>query len=149
MSRSVGFHLLLAASLVAMPVMANAAVTPAPVASAAAAASPAPTATMSPDKAHALALNVLAQLENGRIDRSMFTDAMNAQLTDTQLLTLSGELRPLGLPYTTVLSTQDVGGGLTTYTFWLHEGSGAFDEIMTLDQNGKVAGINFARDTSH
>lgn len=152
MSRNVGFHMLLAASLVAIPAFASAAAAPAPAAPAAPAAlaaSPSPAPAMDPDQARVLARNVLTQLQNGRIDNSMFTDAMNAQLTDAQLQTLSTELRALGQPYTTLLSTKDEGSGMTTFTFWLHASVGAFDEILTVDQNGKVAGINFARDTSH
>lgn len=146
MSRIVGFHLLLAASLVAMPAMASAAATPAPAPSASAAASPA-AAAMSSDQAHQLALNVLLQLQNGRIDRSMFTSQMNDQLTDANLLKLAPELSPIGQPYTTLLSTKDEGGGMTTFVFWLHSGQGAFDETITVDKDGKVANFNIVRDT--
>lgn len=147
MSRTVGFHLLLAASLVAMPAMASAAATPAPVTSASPAASASPAVTLSTDQAHQLALNVLLQLQNGRIDRSMFTPAMNAQLTDSYLLQLAPELSPIGQPNATLLSKKDAGGGMTTFTFWLHAGVGAFDEMITVDPAGKVANFNIVRDT--
>jgi len=147
MSRTVGFHLLLAASLVAMPVMASAAATPAPAASLAPATSASPAAAISSDQAHQLALNVLLQLQNGRIDRSMFTSQMNDQLTDANLLKLAPELSPIGQPYTTLLSTKDEGGGMTTFVFWLHSGQGAFDETITVDKDGKVANFNIVRDT--
>lgn len=147
MTRTVGFHLLLAASLVALPAMASAATTPAPTTSASPSASASPAVTLSTDQAHQLALNVLLQLQNGRIDRSMFTDQMNAQLTDDTLQKISPTLRPIGQPYTTLLSQKDEGHGITTFVFWLHSGAGAFDETITVDPAGKVANFNIVRDT--
>lgn len=113
--------------------------------------SAAPTAlpTMSPDQVQQLALNVLLQLQNARVDRSLFSTAMNAQFTDAVLQRLAPQLIPLGQPRMTLLSQQDVGHGMTAYTYLLYAGQPKFDEILVLDSQNKIAGVNFTQDTTH
>jgi hypothetical protein len=73
-----------------------------PVLSLAQTASPAPapsaSATPDPTKVQELALDVLDQLQNGRINHSLFDDAANAVLTDARVQELQQELSSFGQP---------------------------------------------------
>jgi hypothetical protein len=104
---------------------------------------------MSPDAVQQLALNVLLQLQNARVDRSLFSTAMNAQFTDAVLQRLAPQLIALGQPRMILLTQQDVGHGMTSYTFLLYTGQPKFDEIIVLDAENKIAGVNFTQDNTH
>jgi len=135
--------LLLAFALTAAPALVRAQSVP---------ASPAPTAAPTADPAHVqeLALDVFHQLQNGNLDRSLFTDAASTALTDDMVRTLGQQLGAVGEPSVSFLSVRSADGGITVYTYLLRTpGSGNLDYVIALDSNGKIAGINFSVDHSH
>jgi len=140
-----------AVALLATPALSSArSAPPPPSATAMPVSVPSAAATMPPDKVQALALNVLGQMQNGRIDRSLFTDQVNGVLTDDMLRQMGPELSQLGQdPRVSLLSSQPVGTGITEYVFLLRSNSGNIDETIALDADGKIAEINFTADNAH
>jgi len=136
---------LFALALCAGPALASAQSTsPAP------ALSPAPAATPDPLKVQQLAIDVLTQLQNQSINRSLFSDKVNAALTDDVVRALGGQLSGIGTPAIMLLSSAQLDDGVTGYTFLLRVSrSGNLDEIIAIGPDGKIVGLNFVPDHTH
>ena len=138
----------IASSLIALALFAT------PVAARAQSASPVPSPTAAPtadpEQVRQLAINIFHQVQNGHIQRSLFTDGANASLSDETVRELQQELASIGDPIPWLLNAKSIDGGITVYTFLLRtDTAGNLDEMIALDSSGKVAGINFSSDHSH
>jgi hypothetical protein len=108
----------------------------------AAAASPAAAATVDP-KIEALAKEWLDRVQTGNIDRSQFTDQMNAALTPALVKQVSAQLAPLGKPTAfAYVGSQTVQGSMV-YEFRVTFASVQLNEDLAIDAAGKISGLRF------
>jgi hypothetical protein len=117
-------------------------------------ASPVPSSSAAPTpdplKVQQLALDVLTQLQNRSLDRSLFSDQLNAQLTVDVIRNLGGQLSAIGTPSIVLLSSTQLDDGITGYQFLLRvSGAGNLDEIIAIGPDGKIVGLNFVPDHTH
>ena len=123
---------------------------PAPTASPAASA-PGPAAPAAPaaddPKIHKLAQNELLAWENGKVDRSHYGAAANAQITDAMIESVSAQMGPLGSPSSFAYAGQSViprVGPVYQYEAVFHNGAVRLTESIAVDADGKISYITFA-----
>ena len=73
--------------------------------------------TKAADQAEAQALNIFKGLQQGKIDRSLFTDNCNAYFSQQALDDFSSSLKPLGEPTSFRQVTEELRGGMTFRVF--------------------------------
>lgn len=91
----------------------------------------------------ALAAALLHQAQTGQLDKTQFTPKVSAALTASVESQFASTLRPLGDPSSYVLVTKKHKDDLTMYVYRAESKTGAVEESMVLDENGKVAGLWF------
>ncbi len=91
----------------------------------------------------ALAAVLLHQAQTGELDKTQFTPKVGAALTAGAESQFASTLRPLGDPSSYVLVTKKHKDDLTMYVYRVESKTGAVEESMVLDENGKVAGLWF------
>jgi D-alanyl-D-alanine carboxypeptidase len=73
--------------------------------------------TQSASQAEAQALAIFRGLQQGQIDRTLFTDNCNAYFDQQALADFSSSLKPLGVPATFRQTTELLRGGMTFHAF--------------------------------
>lgn len=91
----------------------------------------------------ALAAALLHQAQTGQLDKTQFSPKVSAALTAGVEAQFASTLRPLGDPSTYVLVAKKRKDDLTMYVYRAESKTGAIEESMVLDENGKVAGLWF------
>lgn len=102
--------------------------------------SPAPAATS--DAVAARAKDMLHEFQTGTVDRTQLDAQMNAAMTGDVLKKVQAQFAPLGDPQQFAFTgKQTMQGGNEAYVYRVTFKSGTFNEIFTLDKDGKVAGF--------
>ena len=114
-------------------------------------ASPGPSAAPGPTSAPAApnapmlarAQAWLGMLQQGKIDRSQLTPAMDAAFTDDSIKTLAGEIGPFGAATSFAQSriVRDAGNTAYIYTVTFKNGTKALMIFAIDDASGKISGI--------
>jgi hypothetical protein len=90
------------------------------------------------------ARDAFVQLQAGKVDRTALTPALNADLTDGVLATMSAGVSPLGPPGKFAVSSKTDVDGVTTYVFRLTGPAGSVDYVFGIDDvSGKIAKLFF------
>ncbi|MBV8246151.1 MAG: hypothetical protein JOZ38_09545 [Candidatus Eremiobacteraeota bacterium] len=137
------------ACTLALAPLAAAAQSPAPAASPSPApAAPAPAAPAADNpKVHKIAEQELLAWENGKVDRSHYGAAANAQITDAMIQSVAAQMGPLGSPNGFTFAGQTViprVGPVYQYEATFQSGAVHLIESIQLDADGKVSYITFA-----
>jgi hypothetical protein len=129
------FTLIIAALVMVQPVIADAP-----------AASPSALSTAAPvedPKVTALAKGEFTALQQGKINRSHYTDRTSAALTDALVAQTGAQLAQLGdLKSITLTSTQQVQGA-TVYVYALTCANGNLVMTLALNKDGLIDGLFF------
>jgi D-alanyl-D-alanine carboxypeptidase len=101
------------------------------------------TVLFEPADAHAAqaldqARRIFADLQKGKIDRTLFTSNANAYFTDQVLSDYRASLRPLGVPTEFVQMTQSLRGGMTCRAFRIQCGARALGLSTQTLPAGKI-----------
>lgn len=133
--------LALGLALFAVPVQARRHAPPTP--------SPTPIPPANPAVTH-LARRQFVLWQAGRVDRSEYTVALNAQIDDAKIQQTSAGLGSLGalvgMQYLGPVSIAGAPAGVTAYLYKMLCNNGSIYEQMVLDPTGKITGLAF-RDT--
>jgi len=84
----------------------------------------------------------LHRLQTGNVDHSQLDAQMEVALNPKLVKQLAQKFGPLGEPTDcTYLGQQDYSGDRTAYVYHVTFKSGAYNEILVLDKDGKIASI--------
>jgi hypothetical protein len=109
------------------------------------AAGTAPAASPTPASLGAAQLEFLA-FQTGKIDRTHYDAAANAELTDSKVTQASAGLKPLGEFKDITQLERAERQGLTIYLYRVRAQTGAVQMILAVDKDGKYAGVLFRPD---
>ena len=116
---------------------------PAPGATASPPAIPSPVPTSDDPKIHKLAVQQFLAWQQGQIDRTLYTDDVNGELTDDVVTSASRTLANLGaLQSTTFRGVSHAPQG-DLYVYHMKCDRGAVDMDFSLDPKGKILRIYF------
>jgi hypothetical protein len=108
-------------------------------------AAPAAADALAAKDAIALARVMLDELQSAKLDRSVLTPALSADLTDPIRASMTARLAPFGPPRDPLVPRSKYDSdGVTTYVFRIHWPSGSIDYIFGIDDaTGKIAKLYF------
>lgn len=89
------------------------------------------------------AKSILHQMQTKTVDRGQFTDEFNRGLSQDKLNQAGTQLAAFGEPQTFQYDTKMTQGNVTAYLYHVQLQRGRFDEIIAVDNSGKVDGLLF------
>ena len=114
-----------------------------PTAAPTAIAIPSPVPAAEDPRIHKLALTQFVAWQQGSIDRSLYSQTLNAQLTDTALATASATLANMGALQSIAFRGIARMAEGSLYVYRVTCANGAVDMDFSLDRSGKIAIIFF------
>jgi len=81
--------------------------------------------------------------QHSKIDRSKLTEAMNAAITDQMVKSVGTQFAALGEPSAFTLQRRYYFSNIQVFVYRLQFAAFAVDETLSLDGNGKIAGLLF------
>jgi uncharacterized protein YuzE len=91
----------------------------------------------------ARAKDVLHQLQTNTLDRSQFSNDFNKELTTQELARAGTQLASFGDAQQFTYDSQLTRGAETAYLYHVRLEHGQLDEIIAVDQDGKISGLLF------